>query len=218
MVVGSQSSWWYEMKKKIVIVDYEMGNLRSISNALNFLDHNVEITDQPKTVENSDFIILPGVGSFNRAMNRLNETGLASAIQKAVICKQKKILGICLGFQLMGEYGVEDGKINGLGLIKGGTERFQDSIGIKIPQIGFNSVSFNKQSKLFHGLRNQSDFYFVNSYRYSMINRPGLQATSFYGGEYLAAYEDENVFGTQFHPEKSQGNGLKLIKNFLKDC
>jgi glutamine amidotransferase len=160
-------------------------------------------------------ILLPGVGSFRNAMVRLDKTGLSEAIREAVIIRKRKILGICLGQQLMAEYGDEDGGHVGLGLVSGSVTCLPNVRELKVPHVGFNSVRFEESSQLAVGLAWEVDFYFVHSYRLNVEKRPGVQAICNYGGEFVASYEHENVFATQFHPEKSQTNGLKLLSNFL---
>ena len=166
----------------------------------------------------AEALLLPGVGSFRKAMAQLNAQGLDQAILEAVLTKKTKILGICLGMQLMGIRGLEDGDSLGLSLIPTTVEKFSpQEIGVnKIPHIGFDVVHSPNDSQLFQGLSSATDFYFVHSYRMLHHGTPGKASTCVYGTEFMAAYEHENVYATQFHPEKSQTNGLVLLKNFLK--
>ena len=200
-----------------VIVDYGMGNLWSVQSALRYLGAEPVVSGEPKAVALADTLILPGVGSFFKAMETLNGSRLTDALKEAVLGRGRKILGICLGMQLMAEQGTEDGSIAGLGFFPGTVERFEQSqLGrLKIPHVGFNSVTSEPGSRLFAALEREADFYFVHSYRLLPQDRPGLSAFGRYGSEFLAAYEHENVFCTQFHPEKSQTNGLKLLRDFL---
>jgi glutamine amidotransferase len=204
------------MGGNLVILDYGMGNLHSVSCALQYLGASHEICSSPRTVARADAIVLPGVGSFQTAMLRLNATGLADAVREAVLVRGRKVLGICLGQQLMAEFGEEEGGHAGLALLQGRVCRFPNAPGIKVPHVGFNKVNFQKGSRLFAGLGSSVDCYFVHSYRLALLERPGLTATCDYGGSFVAAYEHENFFSTQFHPEKSQTNGLKILENFLK--
>ena len=204
------------MKQKIHIIDYGMGNLHSVIGAIEHLGASLEITNDPKTIEMADTLILPGVGSFYKAMEKLEVSGLSEAIAEAVTIRNRKILGICLGQQLMSEYSEEDGGKKGLKLIPGSVSRFNSSLGVKVPHIGFNQVVSDSNSKLFKSLNQTSDFYFVHSYRLSSMPRPGKSAICNYSGDFVAAYEHENIFATQFHPEKSQMNGLLVLSNFLK--
>jgi glutamine amidotransferase len=175
------------------------------------------VSRDPNVVASAESLLLPGVGSFRKAMLSLNESALDQAILEAVQGKGRKILGICLGMQLMGSRGSEDGDTAGLNLIPSTVDMFtRDEIGSnKIPHIGFDLVRSQPDSVLFQDLPEAADFYFVHSYRMLAHGLSGKAATCAYGIEFLAAYEQENIFATQFHPEKSQTNGLMLLKNFL---
>ena len=202
----------------VTVIDYGMGNLWSITSALAFLGCSAKVTSNPKEVSHADTLILPGVGSFRRATERLKESGLDEAILHAVKVRGVDLLGICLGMQLLGSQGTEDGDSKGLGLIPNSVDRFTplELDGRKIPHIGFNTVSRGTTQRLFKGLPEEADFYFVHSYR--ML--PGMMAsgiaTCCHGVEFVAAFESDNIFGVQFHPEKSQTNGLVLLQNFLQ--
>ena len=200
-----------------MIVDYGIGNLWSVRNALRYLGHNAVVSSTPSEIANADVLILPGVGSFRTAMGTLRENRLDEAILEAVVGKGHKILGICLGMQLLAMHSTEDGETKGLGLISTEVERFDDDAmgSLKVPHIGFNEVRSQDQSILFKDIAPSSDFYFVHSYRLRVGGFPGHYGICHYGEDFLAAYEHENIFATQFHPEKSQTNGLKLLKNFL---
>lgn len=206
------------MKQHCTIIDYGMGNLHSVVGALKYLDVSHSIASSYKDVKKADSLILPGVGSFARAMTTLNQTGFSETIREAVLHNKKKILGICLGQQLMAEQSTEDGLNSGLSLYQGRVERFKQNLSTskKVPHIGFNKVQFPPNSRLFRGFKTATDFYFVHSYRVDLRTRPGISAITEYGDLFLAAYENENIYATQFHPEKSQTNGLKLLRNFLK--
>lgn len=205
------------MAADIVLIDYGMGNLWSVGSALDYLGGNPVITGDPAQVARADALILPGVGSFRQAMELLRANGLDEAITEAVLGRRRKVLGICLGMQLFAESGSEDGLSQGLGFISGRVDRFaSEELGtLKVPHIGFNRVTVSDQSRLFKGLDGSTDFYFVHSYRLLPGNLPGQSAICHYGVDFLAAYEHENIFATQFHPEKSQTNGLLVLKNFL---
>lgn len=204
------------MGGKLTIVDYGMGNLHSVIAALEYLGARTEISANPSTVACADTLLLPGVGSFYKAMQRLDETGLADAIREAIEGRGRKILGICLGLQLMADYGEEEGGRAGLGLIPGNVTRMPRNAGLKVPHVGFNQVRFAPGSRLLAGIEQGVDCYFVHSYRLEVQERPGLAALCDYAGDFVAAYEHETVFATQFHPEKSQTNGLRLLANFLE--
>ena len=203
------------MGTTITIIDYGMGNLRSVQNALHYLGVGAVISNSAESIASADALVLPGVGSFRSAMLSLESTGLDQAIQDAVLTRGRKILGICLGMQLMGTSSTEDGVTQGLGLIPAPVERFSDRDGRKVPHIGFNTVTAAAQSQLMRGMQDKTDFYFVHSYRMSPLGLAGRVSTCDYGGLFVAAYEQANIFATQFHPEKSQTNGLLLLKNFL---
>lgn len=207
------------MNSGITVIDYGMGNMWSVLSALRYLGCNPTISGQPDVVANADALLLPGVGSFRKAMLTLKQSGLDQAILEAVQVKQRKILGICLGMQLMGSRGSEDGETEGLSLIPNPVDLFTpEEIGTnKIPHIGFDLVRGQPDARLFQGLPEAADFYFVHSYRMLPAGLAGKAALCNYGIEFLAAYEQENIFATQFHPEKSQTNGLMLLKNFLAE-
>jgi len=202
----------------VTIIDYGMGNLWSVKNALEYLNCNVTITNSPKDISNAETLILPGVGSFRLAMKKLSNLKLDDAIIESVKIKKKKILGICLGIQLMSKSSFEDGITSGLNLINQKTIKFElNTQRFRVPHIGFNSVFIeeNKKNLLYKDIKNNSDFYFVHSYYLPLCQINASLGICNYGCEFVASYEDENIFATQFHPEKSQKNGLKLLKNFL---
>ena len=204
-------------KTQVVLVDYGMGNLWSVMSALSYLDCEVIVSSNPIVVEQAETLLLPGVGSFRKAMQSLKKLHLDEAILESVEKKGNKILGICLGMQLLGSESSEDGETLGLNLIPTPVKEFsKGEIGEKkIPHIGFDQVSSCGESKLFEGLPESPDFYFVHSYRMLPSNLEGSTSTCEYGVKFLAAYEKKNIFATQFHPEKSQTNGLILLRNFL---
>jgi len=204
-------------KARVTIVDYGMGNIWSVISALKFLDADVTVSSDPRVVKDAKILLLPGVGSFRKAMESLHHLNLDEAIIESVQNQDHKILGICLGMQLLGSRGSEDGITAGLNIIPTPVEEFsEEEVGNKkIPHIGFDQVSFPTQTRLFKGLPENPDFYFVHSFRMLGLGLKGNSATCNYGPEFLAAYEDDNIFATQFHPEKSQTNGLMLLKNFL---
>ena len=204
-------------KQSITIIDYGMCNLWSISSALQYLGFNAEISNDPSEILNAVTLILPGVGSFRKAMSALKENNLDRAIVDAVKTKGSKILGICLGMQLLGADSTEDGFTSGLGLIPNGVDKFstQNKGTYKIPHVGFNLVHSHPEAHLFKGLPQAADFYFVHSYRMSPDGLSGLSAACNYGDIFMASYEQDIIFATQFHPEKSQTNGLLLLQNFV---
>jgi imidazole glycerol-phosphate synthase subunit HisH len=205
---------------KVTVIDYGMGNVWSVMSALKYLGAETELISDPDKISKSSILVLPGVGSFRKGMNALTYYGLNEAIIEAVSNREAKILGICLGMQLMGVHSTEDGNTEGLGLISNRVERFSSNeLGNnKIPHVGFNALNFRKKQGLFKNLPDHADFYFTHSYRMLVDNLQGNSATCNYGIEFLAAFELESICGTQFHPEKSQTNGLVLLKNYLVKC
>ena len=202
--------------KEITIIDYGMGNIWSVSSAFEYLGCKVRVSSDKQVIRDGEALVLPGVGSFKLAMEKLCELELDEVIKNSVNVDGVKILGICLGMQLLGKLGTENGISRGLDLLPLEIGEFKsENLGIKIPHIGFNQVLSNEDSILFNGLPRNSDFYFVHSFRMLPQLSVGKSATTFYGEKFLAAYEHRNVFGTQFHPEKSQTNGLTLLQNFI---
>ena len=200
---------------KITVVDFGMGNLHSVVGGFNYLGADVRVSSNPIEVENAEALVLPGVGSFYKAMTRLNSTGLTDAMTEAIKGRQRKILGICLGHQLMADFGEEDGGLEGLRFKSGRVERFGENTSLKVPHVGFNSVRFIGSNQLFRGLGDSADFYFVHSYRLEINDFSASVGICNYVDDFDAAYENDNIFSTQFHPEKSQTNGLKVLSNFL---
>ncbi len=200
----------------ILILDYDMGNVDSISRILEDCGANPIISRDLKDFNSSSAIILPGVGSFSEAMNNIHKYGLAEILTKEVIQKRKPLLGICLGMQILATYGTEGGRINGLGFIEGEVIRFQpEDPQIRIPHVGWNNVYFSNHP-LFEGIPSGTDFYFVHSYHFVCKDPQTILARTPYCGEFTSAIGKDTIFGTQFHPEKSQKNGRRLLQNFLK--
>ena len=207
------------MANGVVIVDYGMGNIWSVFSALRYLGVEPTVSGDHNVVKSANTLVLPGVGSFRKAMETLKVKGLADALGEAVLIKRRKILGICLGMQLFADRSSEDGLCDGLGFFGGAVERFtpKEVGGLKVPHVGFNVVIPPAQSGLFKGVSSAADFYFVHSYRLLPSGLSGYETLCRYGVEFLAAYEQENIYATQFHPEKSQTNGLRLLANFIKE-
>lgn len=196
----------------IAILDYGCGNLRSVAKALEFLGETVEITDRAETVRAASHVILPGVGAFADAMRLLSESGLESALREA-IAEGKPTLGICLGMQMLLEFSEEDGLHKGLGYFPGGVLRFPADAG-KVPHMGWNRIDPNPACPLMAGLPEEAYVYFVHSYRVAGVSPDWTAAACAYGGAFSAAVWRGNLFGTQFHPEKSGDVGLILLRNF----
>ncbi len=198
---------------RIAVVDYGMGNLQSVMNALRHVGATAEVVSRTELLRSFDKIILPGVGAFSQAISNLRNTGMAEALNLAVT-QGKEVLGICLGMQLMCTASEEDGKHVGLGWILANVRLFPQNLNIKIPHIGWNDLSFCRQHYLLEGLPPDPDVYFVHSYRVECDNVEDVLATCDYGERFTAIFARENVMGIQFHPEKSQTAGLQILKNF----
>jgi len=203
---------------RVTIIDYGMGNIWSVVSAIQHLNVEVNVTSIPKDIESAEALILPGVGSFKKAMEIIRKLQIDQAIYENIAKSGSKILGICLGMQLFGTESSEDGHSLGLGIIPAKVKEFsaEEAGSLKVPHVGFDQVHWKKESRLFQGISESSDFYFVHSYRMLSENLIGKTAICEYGVNFLAAYENQNIFATQFHPEKSQTNGLLLLSNFLK--
>jgi glutamine amidotransferase len=207
------------MNKNVIIIDYGMGNIQSVANAFRYLGASVCITDSIKDILSAEYLILPGVGSFRKAVEIIRTKRLDLAIKETLARKSTRLLGICLGMQLLASVGTEDGETAGLGFIDTRVEEFQPSElhGLKVPHVGFDTVHFSDQNGLFRNLPINSDFYFTHSYRILADSTSFFNyGTCTYGVKFLAAFEINNIYGVQFHPEKSQTNGLLLLRNFLE--
>jgi glutamine amidotransferase len=201
----------------ISIIDYKMGNIRSIENALLFLGYEYKIVNTKDEILNSEKVILPGVGSFRQAMQNIKDMDLYDAIRELALNEKVDILGICLGMQLLADFSQEDGGANGLGLISGKVCKLSsDDEKLKIPHIGFNSIHYKNKGDLFDNLKELTDFYFVHSYHFIVDNETDVSSYFIYGDTFTASVQKGNIFGTQFHPEKSQANGLRVLKNFAE--
>ena len=194
----------------IVIIDYGMGNLRSVQKAFEFVGYDAVITDDIEKIRKADKIVLPGVGAFGDAIKTIREKHIDEEIYKAVDLK-KPFLGICLGMQMVFDKSYEYGEHEGLGIIKGEIKLLPDNV--KRPHIGWNSLDIKMRSPLFEGLGDEPYVYFVHSY-FLETDAPVVSATTFYGREIQVAAQKDNVFALQFHPEKSGNTGLKILKNF----
>lgn len=199
---------------KVAIIDYGMGNLFSVKRAFEECGANPFITTQPLELNEATHIVLPGVGAFPDGMKMLTINGWITEIQKNASIGIP-ILGICLGMQLLAEWGEEGERTKGLGLIQGEVVRFDTSYQQRIPHVGWNEVHQKQNHPLFEGLPNKADFYFVHSYHFRVENNIDVLGTTPYCGGFASVVNRQNIFGSQFHPEKSQRMGFKLIKNFL---
>lgn len=214
MACGSQN---LKLNNRIAIIDYGMGNIFSIQHSLKYLGYDSILTSDPKIILSAKVLILPGVGSFKSAMKKIGDMRLDVIIREAVLDNKIPILGVCLGMQLLTNSSTEGSSATkGLGLVNAKTIKLKNTHQkIKIPHIGFNNVEFDKDMSLFKGLTNNLDFYFIHSYMVVSDSKDFYRAYCDYYQRFIVAFENNNVYGVQFHPEKSQENGLKLLKNFL---
>lgn len=202
----------------ICVIDYEMGNLRSIHNAFVALGCNVKVTRRPDDLSVADIIVLPGVGAFADGMNKLVRLNIIEALNEQVIQKRKPYLGICLGMQFLATQSYEHGIVKGLNWIPGIVDKLVPiEKKYKVPHIGWNDVHVREKNGLFKQLGHDPVFYFVHSYHFNPDEKSKKYVTStcWHGIEIVASVQRENIYGVQFHPEKSQGAGLQLIQNML---
>lgn len=199
----------------IILIDAGTGNLRSVQKALEHAGANVERTNEPKKVLSGSRIVLPGVGAFGDFMSGLQSRGLADAV-KEIAGRGMPMLGICVGMQALFEIGEEMGDHEGLCLLRGAVLKFSDSLSVKIPHTGWNQVKPKKNSLLFDQIQNGAYVYFNHSYYCQPDDSSDVIAETDYGIRYACAVRHENIFGVQFHPEKSQQVGLQILKNFLE--
>lgn len=201
--------------KAVGVINYGCGNIQSIFNALELFNLKVRELSDPQDFENIDALVLPGVGAFDEGMRALKERSLITPLNKAVQVDRIPVLGVCLGFQLFFQ-GSEEGVFPGLGWLPGSVTKFDENLG-KVPHIGWNQVFVGDENPLFSEIEESSDFYFVHSYR--VLNNsqiPGDKMLTNYNGNFLSGIVHANMCGVQFHPEKSQAPGLKLLENFVK--
>ncbi|MFA5156394.1 MAG: imidazole glycerol phosphate synthase subunit HisH [Candidatus Omnitrophota bacterium] len=199
----------------IGIIDYGMGNIHSVQKALEVLGAETLVTNKPQEIKQCAKIVLPGVGAFDDAAIELEKRGLSAAIKEAIAAK-KIFLGICLGMQLLFDKS-EEGKKPGLGIIKGSVKKFKASSSLKVPHMGWNTLKFRqKDCPLFTGLEDGCYVYFCHSYYPAVSETVVTAATANYGLEFSAIVRQDNVYGVQFHPEKSQETGIKILKNFIQ--
>jgi glutamine amidotransferase len=205
-----------EPRARIAVVDYGMGNLRSVEKALERAGAEADVTRDQERIRSADGVVLPGVGAFPKAMRNLSELGLDSALAD-LIDEGVPVLGICLGLQLLFEASSENEGSDGLGLLKGRVERLP-APGLKIPLIGWSPVRWTRDSRLTEGLPQDCPFYFVHSFAPDAVAPEDRLGIAEYGGEFTCAVERDSLYGVQFHPEKSSTAGLKLLHNFAGVC
>ena len=199
----------------IAIIDYGVGNLKSVEKAFQFIGADAVVSSDVEFVLNADAVILPGVGAFSDAMDSLRKAGMVEAVKK-VIAENKPFLGICLGMQLLFDYSDEGGKrVEGLGIFKGSIKQLPHNMNLKVPHMGWNYLNIKGEQKLFENLEDNPYVYFVHSFYLNAENREMVAATTNYGIEFDVAIAKGNVFATQFHPEKSGEVGLTILRNFI---
>lgn len=201
----------------LAIINYGLGNLSSIQNMCRRLGIDATVTADPATIANASKLLLPGVGHFKRGMENLNNSGLRSLLDDLVLVKKKPVLGICLGAQLMTKHS-EEGDVDGLGWVDATTVRFDSSRinGLKIPHMGWSEITVTDQNPLWSNLPAAPRFYFVHTYHFLFQEVSEVSATCSHSYDFACAFQKENIFGTQFHPEKSHKFGMRVLENFNK--
>ena len=204
----------------VTIVDYNSGNISSVINSFTEVAKgtvNLEVTSDLNKIKSSDKVVLPGQGSFKSCIDALNSiNGLTDTLNEFVIIKKKPLFGICVGLQMFADVGYEETETKGLGWISGKVSKIDNKNGkYKLPHIGWNQINIVKDSKIFKDVENNSHMYFVHSYEFIPEDKDVISATTDYSSKIVCSVEKDNIFGTQFHPEKSDKIGLKIIKNFI---
>jgi glutamine amidotransferase len=205
----------------VTIVDYNSGNISSVINSFNKVANdkvNIEVTSDLNKIKSSDKLVLPGQGSFKSCIDALNDiSGLVDALNDFAMINKKPLLGVCVGLQMFANVGYEETETKGLGWISGQVSKIDNQNGkYKLPHIGWNQINIVKNSKIYNDIENNSHMYFVHSYEFVPIDKNVITATTDYSSNIVCSVEKENIFGTQFHPEKSDKIGLKIIDNFIK--
>ena len=205
----------------VTIVDYKSGNISSVINSFKEVAQNkvkIEVTSDVSKIKSADKVVLPGQGSFKSCVNALQSiSGLVDCLNDFVMNKKKPLLGICVGLQMFADVGYEESETKGLGWIPGKVTKINNRDGkYKLPHIGWNEINIVKDSKIFKNIKDKSHMYFVHSYEFVPNNQNSISATTEYSSKHVCAIEKENIFGTQFHPEKSDKLGLQIIDNFMR--
>ena len=198
---------------KVCVLDYGSGNVASVYNLINRLGYDIKISNKPEDIKKSSHLILPGVGAFGASVEKIKSNISIELLKDEVKVKKKPFLGICVGMQVLAEKGLEFGTHEGLGWIEGTVEKINAKV---LPHIGWNNIEIKKNSPIFSNIKNASDFYFVNSYAFKVKDNNFIIAETTYENTFCSAVQKENIFGVQFHPEKSQKVGQDIIENFLK--
>ena len=204
----------------VTIVDYNSGNISSVINSFKEVAKdkvNIEVTSDLNKIKSSDKVVLPGQGSFKSCVDALNKiSGLVDTLNEFAINNKKPLLGICVGLQMFADVGFEETETKGLGWVSGNVSKIDNQNGkFKLPHIGWNQINMVKDSKIFKGIENNSHMYFVHSYEFVPEDKSVISATTDYSSNIVCSVEKEHIFGTQFHPEKSDKIGLKIIDNFI---
>ncbi|OFW53613.1 MAG: imidazole glycerol phosphate synthase, glutamine amidotransferase subunit [Actinobacteria bacterium RBG_13_35_12] len=195
----------------IAIINYNMGNISSVKNAFKRIGVDIRVTSSVRVINNAGALVLPGVGAYKDAYKNLEKLNMIKVLKENI--RKKVFLGICLGMQLLFDYSLEDGKNKGLGILKGSVEKIPSAV--KVPHMGWNELKILKRnSKIFSGIKERENFYFVHSYHVIPDSKDIISSTTDYGIEIVAGIEYDNIYGFQFHPEKSSDGGLKLLENF----
>lgn len=200
----------------ITIIDYGLGNIRAFTNVYERLNIKTKVARSAKDIQGAEKIILPGVGAFDHAMTQLNQSGMREELEKQVLIHKVPVVGICVGMQILGKTS-DEGVLPGLGWINGFVKKFDPNkitYKTQLPHMGWNSIHPIKNHPLMSGLNTESRFYFLHSYYFACNNPEDIMSTTEYGITYASAVNKENIFGIQFHPEKSHSNGIQLLKNF----
>ena len=205
----------------VTIVDYQSGNLSSVINSFTEVAKgkvNLKVTSDIKKIKSSDKIVLPGQGSFKSCVDSINSiSGLVDTLKDFAITKKKPLLGICVGLQMFADVGYEEAETKGLGWIPGKVSKIDNKNGkFKLPHIGWNEIEIQKESEIYKNIKNKSHMYFVHSYEFIPEDKSVISGTTDYSSKIVCSVEKGNLFGTQFHPEKSDKTGLKIIENFIK--
>ena len=198
---------------KVCVLDYGSGNVASVYNLINRLGYDIKVSNKVEDIKKSSHLILPGVGAFGSSVEKIKNNISIELLSDEVKVKKKPFLGICVGMQVLAEKGLEFGTHEGLGWIEGTVEKINAKV---LPHIGWNNIEIKKNSPIFSNIKNASDFYFVNSYAFKVKDNNFIIAETTYENTFCSAVQKENIFGVQFHPEKSQKVGQDIIENFLK--
>ena len=197
---------------KVCVLDYGSGNVASVYNLINRLGYDIKVSNKVEDIKKSSHLILPGVGAFGSSVEKIKNNISIELLSDEVKVKKKPFLGICVGMQVLAEKGLEFGSHEGLGWIEGTVEKINAKV---LPHVGWNNIEMKKNSPIFSNIKNASDFYFVNSYAFKVKDSNFIIAETTYENKFCSALQKENIFGVQFHPEKSQKTGQLIIDNFL---